>query len=366
MAYTTIDDPELYFQCKIWTGDGGTQAITLDGDENMQPDFVWCKARDSLGGITGAHFLYDAVRGAGAEKELLSNATNLEGANANEVYGYISSFDSNGFTTTAGSSNNEYFNKSSINYVAWCWRTQGGAGSSNTDGSINTTTTSVGTTQGFSISTYTGNDTAGATIGHGLGAVPGLIIIKCRDASQSWVVYHHKNTAAPETDFLILNDTDATADHVNRWNDTAPTSTLITLGDENQSNGSQTYVAYAFTGKQGYSKFGSYTGNGDADGTFVYTGFRPAFILGKNTTDAGNHWFIIDAARSPYNGDSKWLKADDTSAELTNLVNPDFFSNGFKIRSSDAIYNTSGSTFIYMAFAEAPLVNSNGVPCNAR
>ena len=346
MAYTTIDDPTIYFNTVLWTGNTtNSTAITGVG---FQPDMVWIKNRST----TDNHAIFDAIRGA--TYRIYPNDTDAQIQATNS----LASFDSDGFTLNDGGDANGV----GEDIVGWNWKANG-SGSSNEAGSINTTATSVDTTSGFSISTYTGNDTAGATIGHGLGAVPGLIIIKCLDASQSWVVYHHKNTAAPETDFLILNDNDATADHVNRWNDTAPTSTLITLGDENQSNGSQTYVAYAFAEKQGYSKFGSYAANGDVDGPFIYTGFRPAFVINKRT-DSTSGWDIFDNRRLGYNVANRLLGANGSDAEST-TDKLDILSNGFKMRTDEG-GNYSGGTYVYMAFAEASFVNSNGVPCNAR
>ena len=347
MAYTTIDDPTIYFNTVLWTGNTtNSTAITGVG---FQPDMVWIKNRST----TDNHAIFDAIRGA--TYRIYPNDTDAQIQATNS----LASFDSDGFTLNDGGDANGV----GEDIVGWNWKANG-SGSSNEAGSINTTATSVDTTSGFSISTYTGNDTAGATIGHGLGAVPGLIIIKCLDASQSWVVYHHKNTAAPETDFLILNDNDATADHVNRWNDTAPTSTLITLGDENQSNGSQTYVAYAWTEKQGYSKFGSYTGNGSTSGPMIWLGFRPAMVIAKRTDSTG-YWRMRDNKRTPYNVIDKVLRPDTDEAEITE-DNHDFLSNGFKVRTSGPENNASGGTYVYAAFSEAPLVNSNGVPCNAR
>ena len=347
MAYTTIDDPTIYFNTVLWTGNTtNSTAITGVG---FQPDMVWIKNRST----TDNHAIFDAIRGA--TYRIYPNDTDAQIQATNS----LASFDSDGFTLNDGGDANGV----GEDIVGWNWKANG-SGSSNEAGSINTTATSVDTTSGFSISTYTGNDTAGATIGHGLGAVPGLIIIKCLDASQSWVVYHHKNTAAPETDFLILNDNDATADHVNRWNDTAPTSTLITLGDENQSNGSQTYVAYAWTEKQGYSKLGSYTGNGSPSGPMIWLGFRPAMVIAKRTDSTG-YWRMRDNKRTPYNVIDKVLRPDTDEAEITE-DNHDFLSNGFKVRTSGPENNASGGTYVYAAFSEAPLINSNGVPCNAR
>jgi len=368
MAYTTIDNPELFFQTLIWTGDGsGTKSFTLDGSENMQPDWVWSKPRDSLSSITGNHFLFDSVRGAGAEKELVSNNTGAEGANANQVYGYISSFNSDGFTTTAGSSNNDYFNKNSIKYVAWNWK----AGTSFTNdasatgiGSIDSTG-SVSTDAGFSICSYTG--TGGTeTIKHGLSTKPAIILVKKRSGSANWYMYHHKNTSAPATDFLTLNSSAATSDNANNWNDTEPTSSVFSVGASGTTNPSGgTMIAYCFAEKKGYSKFGSYTGNGNADGTFVYTGFKPAWILTKKSSGSGDSWNLLDSIRNPGNPGDKRLTPDTSNAEAT-TTQYDILSNGFKARATTGAVNTSGATYIFMAFAEAPFVNSKGVPNNSR
>ncbi len=227
MAYTTIDNPELFFQTLIWTGDGsGTKSFTLDGSENMQPDWVWSKARDSLGSITGNHFLYDSVRGAGAEKELSSNSTGAEGANANAQYGYISSFNTDGFTTTAGTSNNDYFNKSSVKYVAWNWKA-GGSASSNSNGSITSSVSAANTTAGFSIVSYTGTG-SNATIGHGLGSAPGWFVTKSRDTgTEGWMVFHQSLGA---TAGVRLNETANAAAVSAYFNDTAPTSSVFSIG----------------------------------------------------------------------------------------------------------------------------------------
>ena len=363
MAYTSIDDPSAYFQTVTWTGNGTDgRTITLPGSTDMQPDFIWVKNRSD----GEDHCLMDVVRTFASGKAMRTNGGDEEGGVGTASRGWVEAA-SDGFTCEDGSSNANLVNASSDTYVAWCWKAGGGSGSSNTAGSINTTSTSVDTTSKFSISTYTGNDTAGATIGHGLGVVPHLIIIKSRSHVQSWVVYQHKNTSAPETDYLLLNTTAATADNSNRWNDTAPSSTLITLGDENQSNGSgYTYVAYAWSEVQGFSKFGTYTGNGNADGTFVYTGFRPAFVLVKRTNTSGGNWWLWDNKRLGYNAANDNQYADLNNAEDTSGRGINLLSNGFKCISTDNGSNGSGNTYIYAAFAHSPFVNSSGVPNNPR
>ena len=355
MAYTTIDNPELYFQNKLYTGTGSTLSVTLDGDTDMQPDLIWIEVRNQ----SSSAMIQDAVRGTDGTSYRASkpSADSAETTNA----GFLTTIGSDGFTVGT----NGKFNASSDTYVASCWKAGGGAGASNEAGSINTTSTSVNTTSKFSISTYTGNDTAGATIGHGIGSAPHFVIVKSRSHAQHWAVYHHKNTSAPETDVLILSNDGATSDSVNRWNDTAPSSTLITFGQENQINGpSYTYVAYAWSEVQGFSKFGSYTGNGNADGTFIYTGFRPAWVMTKRT-DSTSSWHIYDNKRDTYNLVQSKAVADDavTYASGTEV---DFVSNGVKIRGTGSDLNASGGSFIFMAFAHSPFVNSEGIPCNAR
>ena len=276
MAYTTINKSTDNFNTKLYTGNSGTLNVTGVG---FQPDFTWIKSRTSS---SYGHDLYDAVRGA--TKTLNSNNTNAEYTEADR----LQSFDSNGFTLgSAGATN------SSTNYVSWNWKA-GTTGSGNTTGSgtAKTYNYSVNTTAGFSIVKYVGNGTAGQQIPHHLGAVPHLILLKPLDRADNWRVYHHKNTSAPETDFLKLQSTAATVDNNDVWNDAAPTSTYFTLGGNAgvQANDEE-FIAYCFSEKTGYSKFGSYTGNGNADGTFVYTGFKPAFLIIKKN-GAGDNWSL--------------------------------------------------------------------------
>ena len=356
-AYTTIDDPEAYFQTVLYTGNGSDDRdITLPGTTDMQPDFVWIKERSS----TSGHQLTDSARGVG--KHLNSNDVAVEGSNAERVQ----AFNSDGFQIGTDSS----VNQDTITHVAWCWNTQGGAGSSNTDGGINTTTTSVGATQGFSMSTYSGTGSA-STIGHGLGAAPGLIFLKRRTSSAAgWAVYHHANTAAPETDVMYLNTYSGTADDSTIFNDTAPTSTVFSIGTDGAVNGSgDTYMSYAWAEKQGYSKFGTYVGNGNNDGSFVYLGFRPAFLMTKSHVDAGdNNWHMMDNKRNGFNLENHLIQADLAVAEETGSGYQwiDFLSNGFKAINSVGSTNSNGATYLYIAFAEAPFVSSNGIPGNAR
>jgi len=349
MAYTTINKSGDYFNTKLYTGNGSAgNGITGVG---FQPDFTWIKNRD------GAywHQTYDAVRGASAGA-LYTNQTAAQdymGGNG------LASFNSDGFTVNT----NDGCNGNGQDLVAWNWKANG-AGSANTAGTINSTV-SVNTTAGFSIVSYTGNGTGGATVGHGLGVAPSMIIEKGRSVTDDWLIYH-KSIGA--TKGLALNNTTAEAASTGYWNDTAPTSSLFTIGNNGKVNtNGGTHVAYCFAEKAGYSKFGSYTGTGDADGTFVYTGFKPAFILQKRTNSASTGWGIIDNTRSPFNVSQNMLLANSTAVEDTSSAPAvDFLSNGFKWRTADGWFNGGGDPHIYMAFAEAPLVGTNNVPCTAR
>jgi len=343
MAYTTIDKSTDYFNTKLYTGNGSAQSITgLD----FQPDWCWLKSRASAN-----HRAFDAVRGA--TKAIYPSLTSAEGTSSAE----LNAFNSDGFTL--GSEAN--VNANGVNFVSWNWKANG-QGSSNTAGSINTTYTSANTTSGMSIIKYSGNGSAGATIGHGLVVAPKCVIIKRTDTTSNWIF----GTGARGFDkFLYLNDTAAETDNAGTFNDTAPSSSLITLGSWNDvNNASGTYIAYAFAEKQGYSKFGSYTGNGNADGPFIYTGFKPAFYLWKpyNATDS---WNLVDSKRDGYNPDNNRLFPNSNSAEDTQ-DRVDLVSNGVKIKTSDGGTNSSSRSYIYMCFAEAPLVGSNNVPCTAR
>ena len=345
MAYTTINKSGDYFNTKLYAGNSGTQSITGVG---FQPDFLWIKRRTNA----GDHNLVDVIRTS--DKTLISNSTGAEYSNST-----ITSFDSDGFSL---SGSDGALNASSNDYASWNWLANG-AGSANTDGSINTTATSVNTTAGFSISKYTGNATSGATVGHGLGTTPSVIIVKKTSGSDGWVVYHHKNTSAPATEYLRLDTSDATADNLGEWNDTAPSSTVFTIGNSGRTNDNgATYIAYCFAEKTGYSKFGSYTGNGNSDGPFIYTGFKPAFVMTKKTSGTSS-WDIHDTKRDTYNVASKYLLAEDSGAEGNTAI-LDILSNGFKFRSSNGDRNASGGTYIYMAFAEEPLIGDN--PATAR
>ena len=348
MAYTTINKSTDYFNTKLYTGTGSENVISGVGH---QPDWTWIKNR----GTTDWHRLLDAVRGA--TKEIYSNATDGESTLAQS----LKSFNTDGFTLGTLAE----VNTSSENYASWNWKAGGGQGSSNTDGSINTTYTSVNTTAGFSISTYTGNGSAGATVGHGLGVTPNIVIIKRRSSSEAWAFW--SSSLAGNTSYLRLNATDAVGTASDLFNSTTPSNSLVTLGTGGFSNtNTETYVMYCFAEKTGYSKFGSYTGNGNADGTFVYTGFKPAWVLVKNSQQGGDHWYIWDNKRPGYNQIQKYLGPSRNNAEAdSSSYAIDMVSNGFKIRSSTGAINNNGETIVYMAFGQS-LVGSNNVPATAR
>ena len=350
-VYTTIDNPELYFQSVLWTGTGSSNAITLGGSEDMSPNLVWGKSRSNA----TSPAIHDSVRGATEEIYTSSNAA--EG-DYNET---LKSFDSDGFTV--GTDNG--WNGSSRTFVAWCWKAGTTSGISGSP-SITPAGYSFNADSGFSIVKWTGTG-ANATIPHGLGTASiGMVIIKNLDGGH-WAVYHHKNTSAPETDYLKLSTNAATTDDNTWWNDTAPTSTLVNLGSYDEVNkNTENMVAYIFAEKQGFSKFGSYTGNGNAEGTHVYTGFRPAWLLVKKT-DGTEGWFLMDSKMGrTFNPVKNFLRPNGTNAEDTSNEWCDFTANGFKWRRTDGLQNGSGNAYIYAAFAEAPFVNSKGVPGNAR
>ena len=345
---TSTTQANDYFDVKTYTGDGTSPKQVVTG-LGFQPDLIWSKDRN-LGAFS---VLYDAVRGVGSNKALSSGTTDPEGlgttAGSPATFGYISSINSDGYTATSGSTNNNYHNANAGTYVSWNWKANG-AGSSNTAGTI-TSTVSANTTSGFSIVTYTGTG-ANATVGHGLGVAPSMIIVKRRDAGSSgWSVYF---TTLAAGYILALQSTNAQANAPTRFTTTLPTSTVFSIGTDSDLNASAgTYVAYCFAPVAGYSAFGSYTGNGAADGPFVYTGFRPRFILAKSSTTAATNWFICDTSRSPENVADEWLLPNGANAEQSNVVF-DILSNGFKLRNSAAEFNTNVSTYIYAAFAESP------------
>ncbi len=342
MAYTTIDDPLQYFNTVLFTGNGSTQSITGVG---FQPDWVWIKNR----GATTNYEMADVVRGA--NKLLKTNATDTE----QDLSTKITSFDSDGF----GVGNDANVNQSSTNIVSWNWLA-GGSTSSNGDGSI-TSTVSANTTAGFSIVSYTGTG-SNATVGHGLGVAPSMIIVKSRSSTDWWITYH-KSVGA--TKYVPLNFQNAAATNSGIWNDTEPSSSVFSIGTNGGTNGSSNnYIAYCFSEKKGYSRFGSYTGNGNSNGAFVYTGFRPAFIIFRRTNGTGN-WQLLDNKRTGFNPENHTLYPNSAIGDQDE-TDADIFSNGFRLTNTGTDGNGSGDTYLYMAFAHSPLVNSKGVPNNAR
>jgi hypothetical protein len=321
MAYTTIDDPTIYFNTKLYTGNGSTQSIT---GVNFQPDWVWIKDR----GNATNHMVFDSVRGTG--KELHTQNTDTETTQSNT----LTAFGSDGFSLGSHADVND----SSDTYVAWNWKKTA--------------------TAGFDIVSYSGNGSS-RTISHSLSAVPKLIILKNRSEAFDWRTY--TTVIDGSMDYVFLNKTDAKSDD----SVSVPTSSVFSLDNSNQTNkNGNNFIAYLFADVKGYSKFGSYTGNGDADGTFVYTGFRASFVMCKRSSGTGN-WQMFDSKREGYNVDNDGLQANLSNAEATD-DDLDILSNGFKLRGSGNDLNGSGETYIYMAFAESPFTNSNGVPNNAR
>jgi len=345
MAYTTIKKPSDYFNTVTYVAnETDDRQITV----GFQPDFTWLKDRDQA----VSHDLYDAVRGA--TKSISSNNANSE---ATQTDG-LKSFNSTGFTLGTGWGNQT----TGDDYVSWNWLTNNTSGSSNTDGST-TSTVSANTTSGFSIVKYTGPGGA-STVGHGLGSAPKVVIVKNITAPYNlgWRVYHY---SAGATKTLYLNENNAATTDSAVWNNTAPTSTVFSVGSASEVSADYTdFIAYCFTDVKGFSKIGSYTGNGNADGTFIYTGFKPAWFLFKNNDSLGS-WIIKDNKRLGYNGIIPHLQANTNDTENTDgWSEVDFLSNGIKLRNADSSMNGSGVSFIYMAFAEEPLVGDN--PATAR
>ena len=344
MAYTTIDKPTDYFNTKIYTGTGSSNAQTGIGH---QPDLVWIKSRSA----GWDHEFYDIVRGVG--KSLSSVTTNAE---QNSPQG-VTAFGSDGFTVGTRSGVNE----NNSTYVGWNWKA-GGTASSNSNGSI-TSSVSANTTAGFSIVSYTGTG-SNATVGHGLGSNLDFLIVKRRSNTGEWIVF---NSVEGSGKGLKLNTTGASfSADATVWNSTNPTSSVFSIGTAVDLNASgNTYIAYCFANKKGYSKFGSYTGNGSTDGTFVYTGFKPAWVMVKVSSGTTGRWYIFDNKRNVDNVVNKFLSADSSNTEATENT-MDFCSNGFKFRSSNPAWNGSGNGHIYMAFAENPFVTSTGIAGTAR
>jgi hypothetical protein len=337
---STIKKGNTVMDATLYTGTGASLSVTNAG--GFKPDFVWVKGRS---GATD-NALYDSVRGT--TKDLVSNSAAAETTQAQG----LTAFGTGGFTVGTLAK----MNTSAATYVGWQWQAGQGSTSSNTSGSI-TSTVSVNTTAGFSIVTYTGNGSAGATIGHSLGIAPKMFIVKNRsNGGNDWSTWH--TSISPSSNFQVyLSSSAASLNTWNVWNSTSPSTTTLTLGTDALVNGNgQTYVAYCWAAIAGYSAFGSYTGNGSTDGTMVYTGFKPKYVMIKRT-DTTSNWVVMDTARGTYNASYPYLDPDLSDAEGGPIA-MDFLSNGFKLRLTSAAWNASGGTYIYMAFAENPFKNS--------
>ena len=356
MAYSTIDDPSAHFQVVTWTGDGSSLAVVNDGNSDLQPDLIWIKEKSN----TSSHQLYDSTRGT--TKSLSSDDDTVEGSNGDA----LTAFNSDGFTQGGDGGTGQ----DGETYVGWQWKANGGSTTTN-----DASATGVGgldsvyqanTTAGFSIVTYTGSG-SNTTVAHGLGNIPEVIIFKKRtDDVEDWLVYHHTqgNTAAGKLNTSTVFETGSST----LFDSTTPTSTVFSIRTNGKVNDdTDTYVTYCFSEVQGYSKFGKYIGNGNINGPFIYLGFKPSYFMWKGVGSGGVHWRTVDNARYPSNLGSytPHLSSNQAAAEATDIY-VDFLSNGVKVRNTDNGANTSGDTYVYMAFAENPFVTSGGVPATAR
>ena len=345
MAFISFQ-PKDFFKSLLYTGNGSTQTISGAG---FQPDFTWIKGDNSE-----YHRAYDSVRGA--TKEIYPNANLGEGTNANS----LTSWNADGFAVGTETG----VNTNTDDYSAWNWKA--GTTSGLSGGTITPSAYSINTTSGVVIYQYAGTSSNG-TIAHGLGTAPECVIVKKFSAADSWWVYHQGTGAGK---YMVLDTTAAPVTNSAAWNDSAPTDTLIhlgTAGNTNSSSGSPTYIMYAFAPVKGFSSFGKYYGNNNDDGPFIYTGFRPAFLMVKQSNDVGD-WLIMDDKRVGYNPDNNYFKANATSASQGAANKCDILSNGFKPRSSGAGHDLNGAsdTYNYMAFAEFPMVSSNSKAGTAR
>ena len=383
MSFTTIDDPSAHFQVLAYRGDSSSttsadRSLTNTGNSDLQPDIVWIANRDTA--VNSGMRWWDSSRGVGGDKGLSTSSSSVPGTPNDPEFGYVNTLSSDGFGVRAGANDSngrwtvDRGEGGGDKYVAWQWKVGGGSTSSNTDGGL-TTTIQTNSTAGVSIGTYTGNG-GYTTIGHGLGAIPDLVIVKGiasnGGAAQYWVVGAPNlspfgNNASKH---LFLDGTAAVANNTTIWYNTAFTTTTVPIGPHaaiNTDGGS--YIFYAFKNIQGFSQIGEYEGSGARDyGPMIYTGFKPAFVMIRNVDNTG-HWLIFDSARNPFNGDFDYLRANSTDAESNSglsFVDPvDFFANGFRVLNYDAWANGS-STYMYIAFAESPFVTSSGIPTTAR
>ena len=351
MAYTTIDDPSAHFHTQLYAGNGSTQSITNDGNSDLQPDLLWIKSRSD----SSFHAWTDSTRGT--SKRIYSNSTAAEESHTDRV----TAFNSDGFSLGSSS----LVNTNTYNYAAWQWKANGGTTASNSDGSV-TSTVQANQDAGFSIVTFTSASSGVFSVGHGLGVQPAMIITKSRDGTSNWWTWHKGLTGGnSNTSYIVaLERTNAEASYANAWGSTGVTSSVFGMQSGNTAEASDAYVAYCFAEKQGYSKFGKYVGNGSSDGSFAYTGFKPEFVIVKRI-DSTNNWIITDNARG-INAANPRLYADLADAEGSAADYIDHLSNGFKIRTSAGSMNTSGGSYIYMAFAENPFTTSTGIPTTAR
>ena len=348
-----IDKPSLHFNTKLYTGNGSSsRALT---GVNFQPDLIWLKNRSQY-----SHFWHDVLRGV--TKEIYSDSDSAEGTRSDGLL----SFDSNGFTV--GSNNGH--NANSETFASWCFKA-GGSGSSNSNGAT-ASTVSANSTSKFSIVKWTGTGSA-TTVGHGLGVAPNTIFIKNLADANDWFVYSsamgfEMTTPDPETDYMKLNQTNARTDDASAFNDTAPTSTVFSVGNASNTNGSSDpMIAYCFSDLKGYCKSGGYTGNQNANGPFVYTGFKPAFVIIKAINYASQNWNVYDNKRPGYNVNANHLYVNTNGAEITNGANQiDLLSNGFKCRATNDGSNRGSEYYMYVAIAENPIVGSNNIPATAR
>jgi hypothetical protein len=362
MAAYISYQPKDFFNCKLYTGDN-TSPKTITG-VGFEPSMTMLSSQN----VSMARFIWDAVRGGGADKEIPTNASSAEGGEDADAYGYLSAFASDGYTLTAGSINDNFVNDSSSNYITWNWK----AGTTGTDlsaGTITPSSSSIDTTRKFGIYAYTGNGTSGATIAHGLGKTPSAIFVKRLNASQSWQVGHSYSMEGDGNDWdkgWNLNTNAASGDDVNYWNDTDPTSTLITLGSHDGCNGNtNTYIMYVWCDVPGMQKFGMYHGNGNANGSAINLGFQPELLITKRLSTSD--WNMFSSPSPGYNLTPNRLFANTTATEGTTSTNSvDFLANGFKLRGSGDETNGNQNNYIYFAWSKFPLVSSNDVPGVAR
>ena len=377
MAYTTVNDPSAHFQVLTYTGDSSStttadRSLTNTGNSNLQPDVVWIYNRDTA--VNSGARWWDSSRGVGQNKGISSASNATEGSTNDPEYGYVNTLSSDGFGVRAGSDDNngrwttDRGEGGGDKYVAFQWKANGGTTSTNSDGDINTTV-QTNSTAGFSIITDSPGDNTARTIGHGLGAKPDFIIRRARTRVEDWCVYHKAFESTLPGGWQGLNTTAA-------YNDSATTlftsvsSTTFGVGTDYSVNGNYDYITYAWKEVQGYSRFGKYKGNGNANGPYVYTGFKPRWIMLTRSDTSGYHWRIYDTARSAADGGNpldKRVNANLTEAEGTHAsdFDIDVLSNGFKLRTSSQI-NVNNGTYVYMAFAEQPFVTSTGIPTTAR